>query len=86
MSISSLNQALRDSVQNSSPNLSHAAGTSSLDEVLVSDLHASSFEDSATTSFLTMIDGPGNTFVSGICPVPRTSNCASAPAETGVRL
>ncbi|MGO2521170.1 MAG: hypothetical protein ACTH8F_13695 [Microbacterium sp.] len=80
MSISTLNDALRRA-KDSSSEVNDPAGTQSLDEVLLSDLYADGFK-STTTSFITIVDGPGlpSTSLGGNTCVANT-NCLCASAE-----
>lgn len=85
MSISTLNEALRNA-KDSSSRVTDPAGTKSLDDVLLSDMYADGFESTATTSFITIIDGPGlpSTQIGNTCVQNTQCFCASAEVEGGL--
>lgn len=79
MTISSLNAMLRKATEASREPIKNGAGTNPLDEVQLDDLYTDSLESSATTSFVTIIDGPGLSTIGAACA--ETVSCASLEAD-----
>lgn len=78
-----VNKILRSAIDSVGREPSKPAGSTALDEVLLSDLHSANFEAQATTSFVTIIDGPGGTNVNLTCTRASTCNCASTEEVAG---
>ena len=85
MSIDTLNRALKEAAQGGSTVADGAAGTDSLDEVLVSDLYVSSFDNVSTTAAITMIDAYIPQTMGQSC-ANTLNNCASVPIHPGATV
>lgn len=81
MSITTLNETLRKAKESSTDSVRDPAGTKPLDEVLLSDLYADNLEATFTTTFITIVSGPGYTLSGNTCRNTIPCNCASVDAE-----
>lgn len=84
MSLDTLNSILRQAQGKSKKVVSEPAGTKSLDEILLSDLYTDSAENTATTTYITIVNGPGLSV--GDCTRSSTCACASVSSKEKTAL